>query len=82
MLEKHYCLNSARIVIGINYVPHGGSQAALIALGFVVLAAYLIGELIEIETTPYYGYLLAGLVLGLIGSYSPRLYPDTSYSSF
>ncbi|MAA79309.1 MAG: hypothetical protein CL916_08615 [Deltaproteobacteria bacterium] len=54
------------IVIGINYyVPHGGSKAALIALGFVILAAYLIGELVEIIKLPHItGYLLAGLFLG------------------
>ena len=67
------------IVIGINhYVPHGGSQAALIALGFVILAAYLIGELVEIIKLPHItGYLLAGLVLGPSLAHTLHdLYPD------
>ena len=67
------------IVIGINhYVPHGGSKAALIALGFVILAAYLIGELVEIIKLPHItGYLLAGLVLGPSLPHTLHdLYPD------
>lgn len=67
------------IVVGINYyVPHGGSKAALIALGFVILAAYLIGELVEIVKLPHItGYLLAGLVLGPSLAHTIHdLYPD------
>ena len=50
-----------------HYAPenHGQSPASLLALGFVILAAYLIGELSEVIKLPHItGYLLAGLFLG------------------
>lgn len=48
-------------------VPSSGGPdpTALLALGFVVLAAFAIGELVEVVKLPHItGYLLAGLVLG------------------
>ena len=45
--------------------PHGADPRGLLALGFVVLAAYTIGELAEVLKLPHItGYLLAGFVLG------------------
>lgn len=46
--------------------PTSGPEATgLLALGFVVLAAFTIGELVEVVKLPHItGYLLAGLVLG------------------
>ena len=45
--------------------PVGGDPRGLMALGFVILAAYTIGELAEVLKLPHItGYLLAGLLLG------------------
>ena len=45
--------------------PHGADPRGLLALGFVVLAAYTIGELAEVLKLPHItGYLLAGFLLG------------------
>ena len=53
------------IVILLNHYVPNGENSALISLGFVVLAAYLIGEIVDIIKLPHItGYLLAGLVLG------------------
>lgn len=46
-------------------MPTGADPRGLMALGFVVLAAYTIGELAEVFRLPHItGYLLAGLILG------------------
>ena len=47
-------------------VPTGElDPRALLALGFVILAAYTVGQLAEVIKLPHItGYLLAGLVLG------------------
>jgi len=45
--------------------PTGADPRGLMALGFVILAAYTIGELAEVLKLPHItGYLLAGLLLG------------------
>ena len=45
--------------------PTGTDPRGLMALGFVILAAYTIGELAEVLKLPHItGYLLAGLLLG------------------
>ncbi|MEZ4318174.1 MAG: cation:proton antiporter, partial [Myxococcota bacterium] len=46
-------------------VPSGEFSTGLMAVGFVILASYTIGELAEVAKLPHItGYLLAGLLLG------------------
>lgn len=45
--------------------PRGFDPTAMLALGFVILASYTIGQLVEVVRLPHItGYLLAGMVLG------------------
>ncbi|MCB9677576.1 MAG: hypothetical protein H6737_20890 [Alphaproteobacteria bacterium] len=47
------------------WIPSGEFSTGLLAVGFVVLASYAIGELAEAGKLPHItGYLLAGLLLG------------------
>ena len=53
-------------------VPDGEFATVLMAVGFVVLASYTIGELAEVARLPHItGYLVAGLLLG--GSFAHTL---------
>ena len=53
------------VVLHMFAVPGDVDHRGLMALGFVVLAAYTIGELAEVLKLPHItGYLLAGLLLG------------------
>jgi Kef-type K+ transport system membrane component KefB len=55
-------------MLGMHQValpPEGFEARGLLALGFIILAAYTIGELAEVIKLPHItGYLLAGLALG------------------
>jgi Kef-type K+ transport system membrane component KefB len=72
----------AFIVVSHQYViPQGEHDPrGLFALGFVILAAYLIGELVELIKLPHItGYLLGGLFLGpSLGETLPKLFPSIS----
>jgi Kef-type K+ transport system membrane component KefB len=58
------------LFVGVLLLYHyaagtGQGTGSLLALGFVILSAYLIGELVEVVRLPHItGYLLAGLFLG------------------
>ncbi len=53
-------------------VPEGEFSTVLMAVGFVVLASYTVGELAEVAKLPHItGYLVAGLLLG--GSFAHTL---------
>ncbi|MGE0789504.1 MAG: cation:proton antiporter [Sandaracinaceae bacterium] len=57
--------------------PEGLDPSALLALGFVILASYAFGQLVEQVGLPHItGYLIAGLLLGpSIASMLPQILP-------
>lgn len=70
------------VVFSHQYVVYEGDHdpRGLFALGFVILASYIIGELVELIKLPHItGYLLGGLFLGpSLGDTFSKLYPDVS----
>jgi Kef-type K+ transport system membrane component KefB len=58
----------------------GFDPRGLLALGFIILAAYTIGELVEVVRIPHItGYLLAGIVFGpSIAKFLNALFPAVS----
>ncbi|MBN2799711.1 MAG: cation:proton antiporter [Deltaproteobacteria bacterium] len=59
-------LGAATVILHHFAVPTGAfDPSAMLALGFVILACFAIGELVEVVKLPHItGYLLAGLALG------------------
>ncbi len=58
-------------------VPSGVDPTAMLALGFVVLASYTIGELVGVIKLPHItGYLLAGMVFGPSAAHLLDAYVD------
>lgn len=57
--------------------PEGLDPSAMLALGFVILASYAFGQLVEIVGLPHItGYLIAGLLLGpSVAHFLPSLLP-------
>ena len=69
----------AGVVVLHNFATPGDvDHRGLMALGFVVLAAYTIGELAEVLKLPHItGYLLAGLLLGPSAAHElAHFFPD------
>ncbi|MGC6510404.1 MAG: cation:proton antiporter [Myxococcota bacterium] len=68
------------VVFSHQYVIYEGDHdpRGLFALGFVILASYIIGELVELIKLPHItGYLLGGLFLGpSLGETLHKVYPD------
>ena len=68
------------VVFSHQYVIYEGDHdpRGLFALGFVILASYIIGELVELIKLPHItGYLLGGLFLGpSLGETLHKVFPD------
>ncbi len=59
-----FCLFASLLSL-YHIAPNSGQGVGLLALGFVILSAFLIGQVVEIIKLPHItGYLLAGVFLG------------------